>query len=384
MLARLRVKRTRWPFAETSKFSSMLAPLNSIESAPSWPSMVSLPSPGSQLEDVVAGAHDPDVVALVAVDEVVAVAAEQEVDAVAAEDVVVAGTAVDRDLDERGQVAGGAERVVAAVGVEDEVLGRAHVDGERGRVDAVEADPGAVGRRRELLGAVAADDLGGVDAGAALVEVGVVARVPDHPVVAGLAERLVVGVAAGQDVVVGAAEHPVEPALAERGVVAGLADEDVVTRRRPSSRRCRRHRSSWPSGSAPLTSSIVRVSLPPRPSTRIDLVLATRRRAAEDRDGAAVDQDLAGRVARDRQVVVLGVAEHRQDPQREDGAVGGVGGSGARRRHQAHRSRAQQSAEDQRAGLAAASARVSCRHDRAPICRARPVDSGRCVAGVRR
>ena len=61
------------------------------------------------LEGVVAGAEKGHVVALLAVDEVVAVAAEQEVDSVAAEDRVVAGTAVDGDRDERGQVAGGGE-----------------------------------------------------------------------------------------------------------------------------------------------------------------------------------------------------------------------------------------------------------------------------------
>ena len=61
------------------------------------------------LEDVVAGAEEGDVVALLAVDEVVAVAAEQQVDAVAAEDRVVAGAAVDGDLDQGGQVAGGRE-----------------------------------------------------------------------------------------------------------------------------------------------------------------------------------------------------------------------------------------------------------------------------------
>ena len=48
---------------------------------------MSLPSPGSHWNDVVAGAEQGGVVALVAVDEVVAVAAEQRVVAVAAEDV---------------------------------------------------------------------------------------------------------------------------------------------------------------------------------------------------------------------------------------------------------------------------------------------------------
>ena len=131
-------------------------------------------------------------------------------------------------LDQRGQVAGRGEAVVAAVGVEDEVLGGADVDRERRRGDAVEADARAVGRGGELLGAVAAVDLDRVDAVAALVEVGVVAGVPDHPVVAALAEGLVVGVAAGQRVVLAAAEQQVDAALAEQRVVAGLAEELVA------------------------------------------------------------------------------------------------------------------------------------------------------------
>ena len=109
MLPMLRVKRTRPPLAEASKISAPALPLKSIVSVPSWPSTMSLPSPGIPLEDVVAGAEEGDVVALLAVDEVVAVAAEQQVGAVAAEDRVVAGAAVDGDLDQRGQVAGGGE-----------------------------------------------------------------------------------------------------------------------------------------------------------------------------------------------------------------------------------------------------------------------------------
>ena len=158
------------------------------------------------------------------------VAAEQEVDAVAAEDGVVAGAAVDRDLDQRREVAGGRERVVAAVHVDHEVLGGADVERERRRVEPVEAHARAVGRDGERLGAAAAVDLGGVGAGAAFEQVGVVARVPDHAVVAGLAEHLVVGVAAGQRVVAVAAEQEVEAALAEQRVVAGFAEQLVAAR----------------------------------------------------------------------------------------------------------------------------------------------------------
>jgi hypothetical protein len=45
-------------------------------------------------------------------------------------------------------------------------------------------------------------------------QIGVVARVPDHAVVAAFPEHLVVGVAAGQRVVVGPAEELVETAFA--------------------------------------------------------------------------------------------------------------------------------------------------------------------------
>ena len=93
------------------------------------------------------------------------------------------------------------KRVVAAVHVDDELLGGADVDRERRGIEAIEAHARAVGGDGEDLGAVAAVDLGGVGAGAAFHQVAVVARIPDHAVVAGLAEHLVVAVAAGQDVV---------------------------------------------------------------------------------------------------------------------------------------------------------------------------------------
>ena len=195
-------------------------------------------------------------------------------------------------LDERGQVAGRGEAVVAAVGVEDEVLGGADVDRERRGVQAVEPHAGAVGRGRELLGAAAAVDLDRVGAGAALVEVGVVARVPDHPVVAALPEGLVVGVAAGQGVVLAAAEQEVEATLAEQRVVAGLAEQLVAAGAA---------REDVVAGAAEQVGRRQRaVGL-----VEADRVLAAeaedldqrgvgdRRRAADDGDRAAVHEDLA-------------------------------------------------------------------------------------------
>ena len=272
-------------------------------SEPSWPSTTSLPSPGSHWKIVVAGAQEGHVVALLAVGEVVAVAAEQDVDAVGAEERVVACTAVDGDRDEGGQVPGGGEAVVAAVCVEDQVFGGTDVDCERRRVEAVEPDTRAVGRRGELLVAAAAVDLDRVGAGSAFVEVGVVAGIPDHPVVAALAEGLIVGVAAGECVVLGTACEDVEAALAQEDVVAGLAKELVAT-------------------GAAGESVVVGAAEQVRPRQRaVDLVEAEgvvatlaegpdqrgvghSGRAADYRDGAAVHQNPSGRVPADGDRVV--------------------------------------------------------------------------------
>src|SRR5262249_49739568 len=78
---------------------------------------------GIPLERVVAGAENGDVVALVAIDETVAVAAEQMVGTVATENGVVAGAAIARRADKGGKIAGGAEGIVPAIHVDDEILG---------------------------------------------------------------------------------------------------------------------------------------------------------------------------------------------------------------------------------------------------------------------
>ena len=161
MLPRLRMNRTRPPLADDVEDLGAVAAVEQhrVGAVLALDDVAAVA--GIPLERVVAGAEERDVVALLAVDEVVAVAAEQHVDAVAAEQGVVAGAAVDGDRDERGQVAGGARSESSPpLALSDELLGGAHVDGERRRVEAVEADAGAVGGRRELLGAVAAVDLG--------------------------------------------------------------------------------------------------------------------------------------------------------------------------------------------------------------------------------
>ena len=128
---------------------------------------MSLPSPGSHWNTSSPAPSKREVVALLAIDEIVAVAAEESVGAVTAENRVVAGTAVDGHADEGGQIARGAEAVVAAVHVEDEVFGRADVEAEGAGIEPVETHARAVGGDGEDLGAVAAIDLGGIGAGPA-------------------------------------------------------------------------------------------------------------------------------------------------------------------------------------------------------------------------
>ena len=119
-LATSRRKRTRPPLATMSMFSLAFEPKKSIVSVPSWPSMVSLPSPGSHWKTSSPAPMQGHVVAVVAEDEVVAVAAEEHVGALRAEERVVAGAAVDRQLDDAGGQRGRRHAVVAAQGVDDE------------------------------------------------------------------------------------------------------------------------------------------------------------------------------------------------------------------------------------------------------------------------
>ena len=133
-------------------------------------------------------------------------------------------------MDQRSETVSGGEDVVAAVHVKDEVLGGADVEREWRRADTIETHASAVGSDRENFGAVAAVDLGGVDAVAALHQVGAVARIPDHAIVAGLTEHLVVAGAAGQRVVAVAAEQQIVAALALQNVVTRAAEQLIVAR----------------------------------------------------------------------------------------------------------------------------------------------------------
>ena len=215
-----RVNRTRLPLAETSNFSAMLAPLNSIRSAPSWPSTVSLPSPGFQTN--VSSPAPAGPVSLPRPPVIRSFPSPPSSRSAPSPPVIVSLPAPPstRDLDQGGQPVAGGERVVPAVRLTTRfsVVPMSRENGAG--ADAVEPDAGAVGGDGERLGPVAAVHLDGVGAGPALVQVGAVAGVPDHPVVARLAERLVVAGPAGQHVVAGPAEQQVDPALAEQGVVA--------------------------------------------------------------------------------------------------------------------------------------------------------------------
>src|SRR5262245_58607576 len=225
-------------------------------------------------ERIVPGAEPRRVGAAAAGDDVIAIAAEQRVVAVAAGDGVVASAAVDGELDQAGEPVSGGDDVVTAIGVENEVLGGADVQGEWRGADAVEAHACAVGGDGEYFGGVAAIDLGGVDAVATLHEIAAVAGIPDHAIVAGFAEHLIATRAADQHVVAGDAEQQVVAAFAVEGIVACAAEQQVVARAAGQNVvACAAEQMA--AGKAPFASSSVIVSSPPVQNTSITLVFAT-------------------------------------------------------------------------------------------------------------
>ena len=182
----------------------------------------------------------------------------------------------------------------------------------KARVEAVEAHARPV--RRAVKTSAPPPPLTSVVsvAPSALVQVGVVARVPDHAVVAAFAEHLVVGVAAGQRVVLRAAEELVEAALAENGVVARLAEQEVVAG--AADDRVVAGASEDVGARQGAVRLVERQDIVAALAEHLDQRgVGDRRRAAEDGDRAAVDQELAGRVAADHDVVSEVVAEHGQD-----------------------------------------------------------------------
>ena len=166
-----RKNRTRLPLAERSMFSLALEPLNCIVSVPSWPSTVSLPSPGFHTKVSSPAPMKATSLPRPPMIEVVAVAADQHVVAVAADDLVVAGAAVHRQLDHAGGQRGRVDGVVAAQSVDDELvvgaLGAAdrHSGRQAGHLEAGPAP--AIWTLSALFGAVDDDGVGLAVAGAA-------------------------------------------------------------------------------------------------------------------------------------------------------------------------------------------------------------------------
>ena len=100
---------------------------------------------------------------------------------------VLAGAAIGRDLDQGGEVSVAVKLSLPPLALSDKVFAGTDVDGEGAGLRR-SSGCGSVGRDGEILSAVAAVDLDGVDTVAAFDKVGVVAGVPDQAVVAGLAE----------------------------------------------------------------------------------------------------------------------------------------------------------------------------------------------------
>ena len=237
-------------------------------------------------------------------------------------------------MDQGGEAIAGREGIVAAIGIDDQVLGGSDVQAEGGGTDAVEPDPGAVGGGRECFGAIAAVDLDGVVPGTpslrSLPSPGfqIIRSSPDWPktwsspeppisvslpsppnsrscaalaqegVVARLAKEHVVAAAAGEGVVAGAAEEVrlgqgTVALVKGDGVIAGKAEHLDQTR--------------VGDGGCP----------------------------APDLHGAAVDQDRAGSVAADDDRIIVGIAEDGQQPGggRKDAEIDGRMRSSSNSKH---------------------------------------------------
>ena len=299
-----RVSDARLPLAEMLKVSLMFAPLNMkrVETVLAINDIAAVA--GIPDERVVTVAESRGVAATAAGDHVVAVAAKKRVIAVAAGDRVIAGAAIDRELDEAGEAIAGGEDVIAAIHIENEIFRCADVEEERRRVGAVETNAGAVGRNREIFCAVSAVDFGGIRAVAAFEEIAAVARVPDHPVIAGLAEHLVVARAAGEHIVAVATEQQVVAPFAKERVVSALPEEQVICRAAGqdvvavAAEKLRgRH---WAIGFVDRDRVIATLA------EQLDQIgIGDGRVATKNRNGAAVDQDVSGRITAGRDAIAV-------------------------------------------------------------------------------
>ncbi len=115
----------RLPLADGSKFSLTLAALNCKVSWPTWPSTVSLSPLISTKKCRPPGTADKACHSLrPAGDRVVAVAAHEHVVAIAAGERVDMPRAIDGNCDQGQQAIAGREGIVAAIGVENQILRR--------------------------------------------------------------------------------------------------------------------------------------------------------------------------------------------------------------------------------------------------------------------
>ena len=106
MLPRLRVKRTREPLLETSNISAPAAvEEHEVCAVLAFHGVVAVAR--VPLEGIIAAAEEDHVIALLAIEEVVVVTPEQDISAVAPKDRVRAGAAIDGDLDQGREIAGG-------------------------------------------------------------------------------------------------------------------------------------------------------------------------------------------------------------------------------------------------------------------------------------
>ena len=124
IVPRLRVNRSRSPFAAAAITSAPAEPLKRSVSASAPPSTTSLPSPGSQHEGVDPRVERGRVVAGVAVGGVGARAADELVGPVAAGERVVAVAAVERQGDQRGRGRAASGASPAAEPVDPQAIGR--------------------------------------------------------------------------------------------------------------------------------------------------------------------------------------------------------------------------------------------------------------------
>jgi hypothetical protein len=175
----------------------------------------------------------------------------------------------------------------------------------------IEPHAAAVGRDCEVLGRVATIDLGGIDAVAALEEVATVTRIPDHEIIAGPAEHLVITAAANQRVVAVAPEQQIVPAFANERVVTGPAEQLIVAR--PADQRVVAVAAEQLGAGQRAVGFVERNRVVARAAEHLDQRgVGDGRRTAIDGYRTAVDQDASCRVATGDDRIVETVSENRQ------------------------------------------------------------------------